>query len=456
VSEVTVSERSALRVALIEDDPILGESLVQRLTLEGMEVVWCRTGAEAVMRLRRSRWDFVVCDIRLPDMNGEEVYGAVMPELGGAPIIFMTAFGDIEQAVRLMRAGADDYLIKPFKIDELVERLDRQRRLAPEGREGEPVLGLSPAMRQVETVLRRVASLDTTVLLLGESGAGKEVAARFLHGVGNRATKPFVGVNCAALAPELADSEIFGHERGAFTSAVGRHTGVAERAADGILFLDEVAELPAGLQAKLLRLIEERSFTRVGGEKPIPFRAKLVCATNADLRARIADGGFREDLYYRINVIEVVVPPLRDRRAEVVPLARHFLQRFGARFERGAMRLSPDAEAVLMAHDWPGNVRELRNRCERAVALAETQTVDARALFPERTLSSPGTGGEAAVSTDAAIEDLGAVRERAEREHIRNVLAQTEGQVGRAAGILGISRTTLWEKMRRLGIGGDG
>ncbi|MET4697043.1 DNA-binding NtrC family response regulator [Constrictibacter sp. MBR-5] len=451
-----MSERSALRVALIEDDPILGESLVQRLTLEGMEVVWCRSGAEAVTRLRRSRWDFVVCDIRLPDMNGEEVYGAVMPELGGAPIIFMTAFGDIEQAVRLMRAGADDYLIKPFKIEELVERLDRQRRLAPEGREGEPVLGLSPAMRQVETVLRRVASLDTTVLLLGESGAGKEVAARFLHGAGNRATKPFVGVNCAALAPELADSEIFGHERGAFTSAVGRHTGVAERAADGILFLDEVAELPAGLQAKLLRLIEERSFTRVGGEKAIPFRAKLVCATNADLRARIAEGSFREDLYYRINVIEVTVPPLRDRRMEIVPLARHFLQRFGARFERGAMRLSPDAETVLMAHDWPGNVRELRNRCERAVALAETQTVDARALFPERTLSGRGPGGEAAVSMEAAIEDLGAVRERAEREHIRNVLVQTEGQVGRAAGILGISRTTLWEKMRRFGIGGDG
>lgn len=448
-----MSEGNALRVALIEDDPILGESLVQRLRLEGMDVAWCRTGAEAVLRLRKTRWDFVICDIRLPDMDGEQVFSAVMPELGGTPIIFMTAYGEIEQAVRLMRAGADDYLIKPFKVDDLVERLDRQRRIATDVRESEPVLGLSPGMRQVETVLRRVASLDTAVLLLGESGAGKEVAARFLHACGDRAERPFVGVNCAALAPELADSQIFGHERGAFTSAVGRHTGVAERAGNGVLFLDEVAELPMALQAKLLRLIEERQFTRVGGEKALPFHAKLVCATNADLAARIAEGTFREDLYYRINVIEVVVPPLRSRREEVAPLARHFIERFGARFDRGSMRLSQGAVAALEAHTWPGNVRELRNRCERAVALAETETVEADALFPERGLGQPEA--DAGEGDALPAQELGVVRERAERDHIRKVLEQTEGQVGRAAGILGISRTTLWEKMRRFGLGGD-
>lgn len=442
-----MANRTAPRVALIEDDPILGESLVQRLTLEGMKVEWAKTGGEAMVKLRTGRWDYVVCDIRLPDMSGEEIYSRAMPELGGTPIIFMTAFGDIEQAVRLMRAGADDYLIKPFPIDTLVERLNRQPPVPSEMEDGEPVLGLSPPMRAVETTLRRIADLDTTVLLLGETGAGKEVAARFLHQVGNRVDKPFVGVNCAALVPELADSEIFGHERGAFTSAHGRHLGVAERADGGVLFLDEIAELSLPLQAKLLRVIEERQFTRVGGEQPIAFGAKLVCATNADLRERVAEGSFREDLYFRINVLEIRVPPLRERVEEIVPLSRHFIAEFAVRFGRSPMTLSAAAEQALLAHDWRGNVRELRNRCERAVALAEGAVIEAGALFPERALAN--------AEEEPDAEDLNTVRERAEREHIQKVLSHA-GQISRAASILGISRTTLWEKMRRFGIDSSG
>jgi len=435
------------RIALVEDDPILGESLVQRLTLEGMAVQWADTGRAAIAMLHESRWDFVVCDIRLPDMDGEEIYRTVMPDLGGTPILFMTAFGDVRQAVRLMRAGADDYLIKPFSIDELVDRLGRLRRVGDIEAERRPVLGSSDAMRRVEAILRRVADIDTTVLLLGETGVGKEVAARFLHGVGNRADRPFVAINCAAVPPELAASEIFGHERGAFTNAHALHTGVAERAEDGILFLDEIADLPAAVQGKLLRLVEERRFHRVGGERPIDFRAKLVCATNADLRRAVAEGNFREDLYYRINVVEVRLPPLRERAEEILPLARHFAEEFAGRFMRGNIRLTAAAERALMAHEWPGNVRELRNRVERAVALAEAAgDIQPGGLYPERSLHN---------EDPRETDDLTTVRERAEKEHIRKVLEKTDGIVGRAASILGVSRTTLWEKMRRYGIETD-
>ena len=336
--------------------------------------------------LRRSRRP-------IPDMNGEEVYRALALSCGLAPIIFITGHGDIAQAVRLMRAGAADYLTKPFDIEALLRRLEAL--LAPRWQRGQGyVLGEAPAILAVERALRRVAPIDSTVLLTGPSGSGKEVAARLLHAEGPRARLPFVATNCAALPMDLLESEIFGHERGAFTGATARHEGLAEQAGAGTLFLDEVAELPMPLQAKLLRLVQERVFRRLGGERDLPFRARIVAATNADLEARIAEGRFREDLFFRLAVIRITMPALRERREDIMPLARRFLGEFAAGFARPLRGFTTLAEDALINHDFPGNLRELRNRIERASALTDGELITAGDLFPERSLR---TGADAPV-----------------------------------------------------------
>lgn len=433
-------------IAIVEDDAIMGEALIERLSLEGYRPVWLTTGGEALAALQDQRPDLLVCDIRLPDMTGEELYHSLLPHLGGTPVVFMTGFGDVGQAVRLVRAGADDYLTKPFAVDEFLARVGELLRSRGIGAGGsEAALGTSAAIRQVEQLLRRVAEVDSTLLITGESGVGKEVAASFVHRISKRAEAPFMAVNCAAIPPDLIDSEVFGHEKGAFTGAHALHRGYAERAANGVLFLDEVGELPLPIQAKLLRLVQERMFFRVGGERPLPFAARLVCATNADLEQRVRDRAFRSDLFYRLNVIPVVVPPLRDRRNDVLPLLQTYLRQFADTFGRPARRLTPQAEAAALAHEWPGNVRELRNRIERAVALATGPWINANDLFPEHAADDHFGSG-----TD--WPQLTAVRDESERSHILVTLRRADGQLGRAADLLGVGRTTLWEKMRRLGI----
>lgn len=436
-------------IAVVEDDPIMGESLVERLSLEGYRPIWLTTGAEATAALRGKRPDLVVCDIRLPDMTGEELFEELISHLGGTPIVFMTGFGDIAQAVRLVRAGADDYLTKPFAVDEFLRRVAEllHARCIGAG-PAEVALGTSPAIRQVERLLRRVADVDSTLLLTGESGVGKEVAAHFVHRISARAQAPFMAVNCAAIPAELIDSEVFGHERGSFTGARALHRGYAERAAGGVLFLDEVGEMPAPVQAKLLRLVQERVFFRVGGEKPLPFPARLVCATNVDLEQRVREGTFRRDLFYRLNVIPVAIPALRDRPDDVLPLLQAYLRQYANAFRRPAERLSPRAEAAALAHDWPGNIRELRNRIERAVALASGPWIGADDLFPEQAIDDR-------FGKDTEWPLLTAVRDESERSHIVATLRHADGQLGKAADLLGVGRTTLWEKMRRLGIAGE-
>jgi DNA-binding NtrC family response regulator len=283
------------------------------------------------------------------------------------------------------------------------------------------------------------------VLFSGESGSGKEVAARFLHQISPRSKSPFVAVNCAAIPTELMESELFGHERGAFTGAHDRHIGYGERARDGILFLDEVGELSSNMQAKLLRLIQERHFLRVGGEKQIEFEGRIVCATNTDLKSAVADGRFREDLYYRINVIPVTIPALREHPQDILALVRGYLSYYASRFHRDVRSLTAAAEDAVLAHDWPGNVRELRNRVERSVALARSPRVSAQDMFPELVVAGQ----------DSEMPTLREVRDQAERRHIGHALALTGGQTGAAAELLGVSRTTLWEKMRKLGLSGD-
>lgn len=427
-------------VLLIEDDEVLGASLVQRLRLEGYGVRWGRTLAEGEALLRRApRPRLVLCDMRLPDGSGEELLLRLMPELGGVPVVAMTAYGGVEQAVRLMRAGADDYLAKPFGMEAVLDRLasfvEPAASPVPEGEAG----WRSPAMAALRAAARRLAAVPSTVLLTGESGAGKEVAARALHALGPRAPMPFVALNCAAIPKDLLESEVFGHEKGAFTGAAARRLGAAERAGGGTLLLDEVAELAPEMQAKLLRLLEDRRFLRVGGEREVELRARIVAATNADLRARVAEGRFRPDLFHRLAVVELAVPPLRDRPEDLDDLAALFLAQQARALGRPGLAFAPAAWAALRAHSWPGNVRELRNRVERAAVLGAEEALGAADLFPD--MRTPA-GGEPATLADA--------REAAEREHIRRVLARCGGRMAETARALGISRTTLWERMSRL------
>ncbi len=426
-------------IDLIEDDPIMGESLVQRLTLEGADVTWWRTKAQAMSGLVRRRPNAVICDLKLPDGNGEDIFVEIAKGERAPPFLFMTAFGEIDQAVRLMRCGAGDYVTKPFEMSSFLERLETL--VDPAEPESEGVLGVSPAMRVLESTLMRLAKVGAPVLLTGETGSGKEVCARLLHGSRGK-TGPFMAVNCAAIPAELMESELFGHEKGAFSGAHARHLGYAERAGMGTLFLDEIGDLAPRLQAKLLRLLEERAFTRVGGEQVIPFKARVMCATNADLSQKVREGSFREDLLYRINVVHVAVPPLRDRREDIVWLIDRFVAEFAVEAAERIQGTSALALEAALAHNWPGNVRELRNRVERAIALGDGPLLMPGDLFPEL----------GHVFKSVPPEGLEGIRDEAERRHIARVLTENGGAVLATAKALGISRTTLWEKMKRYGI----
>jgi len=432
-----VSRERAL-IGVVEDDPVMGGTLVHRLELERYSAIWWRTGQEALNGLRTARPDLVVCDIRLPDVSGEQVFFSVLRHLGGMPFLFVTAYGQVEQAVRLTKAGAVDYIAKPYALPDLLDRIPRLISQRP-GAAG--VLGVSQAMRQLELLLRRVADIDSSLLFTGESGAGKEVAARFVHQISARGAAPFMAVNCAAIPHELIESELFGHEKGAFTGAHARHHGYVERARDGFLFLDEVGELPLPVQAKLLRLLEERTFTRIGGEAAIKTSARIVCATNVDLERAVSEGQFRRDLYYRINVIPINVPALRHRPDDVLPLAHAFAREFSEAFDREVHGFTAAAEQDLLSQRWPGNVRELRNRIECAVALAQSGWIGPETLFPDEAANS---------DVENTLPTLCEARAAAERRHIRMALELAGGRIEEAAKTLGISRSTLFDKMKKL------
>jgi DNA-binding NtrC family response regulator len=431
-------------VDVVEDDPIMGESLVQRLTLEGATARWRRNGREALAGLKGGAPEAIVCDIRLPDLSGEDLFREVVVRRDAPPFLFITGHGDVDQAVRLLRAGAGDYVTKPFDMSDFLKRLSSILPARPDGDTG--VLGVSAAMQAIERTLSRLARSRVNVLLTGETGTGKEVAARHLHALSSPEA-PFMAVNCAAIPATLMEAELFGHERGAFTGATQRHLGYAERAKDGTLFLDEIGDLDPALQAKLLRLLEERSFHRVGGEQPVPFRARIVAATHADLEDLVRQGRFREDLFYRVAVVGIRLPPLRERPEDV----RWLLDRFTSAFMEDAPTvlsgLGTLAEEAALAHRWPGNVRELRNRVERAVMLAQGPWISPGDLFPDQ--GGPASGPD-------RMPSLEEVRREAEKRHIFRALQLTGGEIIPTAEALGISRTTLWEKMRKLGIEGTG
>ena len=438
----------SVKLCLIEDDPIVGESLHDRLALEGFACDWHTTAESALERIGREPYAAVVSDIRLPDLSGETLFRRVLERSDRSPpFIFVTAYGSIDRAVELLKLGAADYITKPFDVEQLIAKL-RVLAQVPEtfgAREPAGELGVSPAVRRVEELLPRIAERADTVLVTGESGVGKEHVAQMLHRLADpEGVAPFVALNCAAVSESLLEAEMFGHERGAFTGAIRTRRGVFEQAEGGTLFLDEVGEMTPAMQAKLLRVIQQREIVRVGGEKRIPVGLRLVCATNRDLHALVEDGRFRRDLFYRINVIHLRLPPLRERRDDILWFARRFLAE-KCRITTVNKRLSIAAESALLAHAWPGNIRELHHAIERACILSSRPVIEPEDLFE----TAGGDGFADSVEGDVTLGDY---LQRCERYFLVETLDRHGWQIGASAKALAISRKNLWERMRRLGI----
>lgn len=428
-------------VLLIEDDAIMGESLAQRLELEGLKVQWCRSLADAQGHLEYEH-AVVVSDVRLPDGLATHWFVGLPASVRARPWFFLTGYGSVNDAVAAIRAGAREYLTKPFDIEHLVAMVHEAAASGPVD-DPEVVLGVSPAMRRVEGLVHKVAPQRVSVLLTGESGVGKEVVAQMIHDLDPRTDKgEFVAVNCAAIPEAMLEAEFFGYEKGAFTGAQRAHRGHMERAHQGTLFLDEVGDLPASMQAKLLRALQERCFFRIGAERTTRSDFRIIAATNRDLHACMHAGTFREDLFYRLAVIRISLPPLRERPEDVRWLTERLLAAMAADQGR-PLAMSETFLRDVIGRDWRGNVRELRSYLEQAVVMSEAGILD-EPLVDSRVLEQrpPTDNGE--------IAPLQMMVAEAERIHIRRALNRCEGSVTRTAELLGISRKTLWEKMKRL------
>jgi len=439
------------RLCLVEDDEIMGESLVQLFRLEGFAVTRCRTAAEAAAAIEARRFAVVVSDIRLPDRDGGELFLELkerQPRL--PPFLFMTAYGTIDRAVDLLKAGGADYVTKPFDVDVLVQKV---RGLADgygtlDGN-ADDSLGISSAMRRIAESLPRLARHAAALLITGESGVGKEHVAQLFHRHAVGSESKFIAVNCASIPEPLMEAELFGYERGAFTGAVKAKRGYVELAHEGTLFLDEIGDMPLSMQAKLLRVLQERKFVRLGSETPVTSSFRLVCATHRDLKAMVEAGQFREDLYYRIHVLHLYIPPLRERLDDIRWFVRHFVGEFNRQHPEEARRLDPRTEQALMNYGWPGNVRELQHAVERACILSSGPLLGAEAFFGG---SLDGEMATEQLESESLTEYLMAC----ERDYLLLILERHDGHMTRAAEALGITRKTLWEKLRRLGIKAKG
>ncbi len=448
-------------ILIVEDKESLRTMLRKTLESRSWSVDEAGDAYEARRRLQGARFLVVLTDLRLPAGSGFDVLKAALEVDPQTPVLVMTAFGTIEEAVRAMKEGAADFLTKPVDTDHLLLLLDRaveRRRLLTEyvllkeeyqRRFGLPrVLGEDPSLKETMLAIQRAAGSDATVLILGESGTGKELMARSLHQLSARVKGPFVAINCAAIPEALLENELFGHEKGAFTGATGRKVGKAEMAHHGTLFLDEIGDLPLALQAKILRLVQERQFERVGGVQTISIDVRVVAATNHDLREAVARKEFREDLFFRLSVFPVEIPPLRRRRGDILLLAEAFLERFAGEMGRKGLRLSEESKRVLRDHSWPGNVRELQNCLERAVILCDGLEVRPDHLR----LAGANEGGPTladVLDLSGTLADVGrrAVT-RAEDEAVQLALRETDGDRAAAAERLGVSLSTLNRRLR--------
>ena len=435
--------------------------MAERLMSQGFDVVEADTGERAVELLQEFAFDIVVTDLRMPGMDGTQVIQAARGRYPAIIAIVITGYGTVRDAVEAIKRGASDFVAKPFQFDELMHVLQKameQRRLASENAylrsqleeryQFGGILGRSRPMQSLFQLLETVAPVNTTILVTGETGTGKEVVARAIHHNSPRRANRFVALNCSAIPETLLEAELFGHVRGAFTGAIGTRQGRFEQAHKGTLFLDEVGTMSAALQMRLLRALQEREFERVGDNQTIKVDVRVIAATNSDLSRMVAEGTFREDLYYRLNVINVQLPPLRERREDIPVLVQHFLQRYSGdspkRVSQGVMR-------ALMAYSWPGNVRQLENAIERAVALCAGRTEIELADLPPDIYSAPQATAAPFVDFPEAGLDLQSYLGTIERDLIRQALGRTGGNRNKAAELLRIKRTTLVEKLKRLG-----
>jgi DNA-binding NtrC family response regulator len=441
----------SIRILVAEDEEIMRITVLDHLRTQGWQVDAAATGGQALELIKKNSYQLMLSDIRMPGMDGETLLGEVKLLAPRIEVVMMTAHGSADTAIRCLKKGAVDYIQKPFDLDDLSFRIKRilemqevkARCVSLEhcGGKRRPIIGSSAPMQKMLSLVSRIASSDSSVLIQGESGTGKELVAAAIHFESRRADKPYVRINCAAIPAGLMESELFGHEKGAFTGAEKMTVGKFELADRGTILLDEIGDMPLALQVKLLRVLQEREIERVGGTRPIPIDVRVLCATAKDLAAEVKKGTFREDLFYRLQVIPVEIPPLRERSADVLELANFFLSEFGR--ERGlSFALSHDAATALQNYRYPGNVRELRNLLERISVLAPTAKIEVWDLPLEL------RGEVLATETDEIEENLARVVAKSEKECILRALKKTAGNKTEAATILGISRKNLWEKMK--------
>ncbi|MCR4318067.1 MAG: sigma-54 dependent transcriptional regulator [Planctomycetes bacterium] len=443
-----------MKVLLADDEKIIRVTLADELKEAGHDVVTVSNGVEALEAYENQDFDCLITDVRMPGIEGIDLMKRIKEKNLAFPVIVITAAASIESAVEAMRAGAENYIKKPFDNREVIVHLEKLRSMIEVRNElaelkgmsvtdFDGMIGQSKKMREIFDQIKSIASSDFGVLIQGENGTGKELIAAALHSRSDRATKPFVAVNCAAFNENIIESELFGHKQGAFTGAIRDHKGKFQTASTGTLFLDEIGEMPMSLQVKLLRVLETNTVTPVGSDDTREIDVRLVAATNRDLEEMVKEDEFREDLFFRLNVISLYIPPLRDRAEDIPLLANHFIKKYAP---DGRFELTDDLVIALMSYSWPGNVRELENSIKRAVALSGGSDK----LKKEHLIKPASTRRERPATSSVDLRPLKEVLQEAEIKHIRQVLKYTSSQKAKAADVLGISRKSLWEKMREL------
>ncbi|WP_448649151.1 sigma-54-dependent transcriptional regulator [Pseudomonas corrugata] len=443
-----------IKVLLVEDDWALREALADTLVLAGHDYVAVGSAEDALLAVGRDTFSLVVSDVNMPGMDGHQLLGLLRARQPQLPVLLMTAHGAVERAVDAMRQGAADYLVKPFEPKALLDLVARHAFGVPVV-EGEGPVALEPASAQLLELAARVARSDSTVLISGESGTGKEVLARYIHEQSRRANEPFIAINCAAIPDNMLEATLFGHEKGSFTGAIAAQAGKFEQADGGTILLDEISEMPLGLQAKLLRVLQEREVERVGGRKPISLDIRVVATTNRDLAGEVAAGRFREDLYYRLSVFPLAWRPLRERTADILPLAERLLARHVNKMKHAAARLSPEAQACLIAYPWPGNVRELDNAIQRALILQQGGLIQPEDFCLAGPVACAPLPAPVPVPPRLEVESesAGALEDDLRRREFQMIIDTLRAERGRrkeAAERLGISPRTLRYKLAQM------